>query len=84
MKKVSFGATRPSTVESRGLDAWVTANGADNLEPTKRFTFDVPLSLHTRVKTECAIHNLVMADVMRQLLEEKFPAPSEQEQGTAS
>ena len=40
----------------------------------KRFTIDVPVSLHTRVKTECAKSGRKMADVVRDLLERQFPA----------
>jgi hypothetical protein len=45
-------------------------------EPMKRFTIDVPVSLHTRVKTECAKSGRKMADVVRDLLERQFPAGS--------
>ena len=40
----------------------------------KRFTIDVPLALHRRVKTACAQRGLKMADVLRELLEREFPA----------
>ncbi len=39
----------------------------------KRLTIDVPLSLHKRIKSQCAIENLIMADVVRDLLEKRFP-----------
>jgi hypothetical protein len=45
-------------------------------EPMKRFTIDVPVSLHTRVKTECAKSGRKMADVVRGLLERQFPIGS--------
>ena len=45
-------------------------------EPMKRFTIDVSVSLHTRVKTECAKSGRKMADVVRDLLERQFPAGS--------
>lgn len=45
-------------------------------EPMKRFTIDVPVSLHTRVKTECAKSGRKMADVVRNLLERQFPPGS--------
>ena len=45
-------------------------------EPMKRLTIDVPVSLHTRVKTECAKSGRKMADVVRDLLERQFPAGS--------
>jgi predicted DNA binding CopG/RHH family protein len=45
-------------------------------EPTKRFTIDVPVSLHTRIKAQCATEGLTMADVLREILETRFPAKS--------
>jgi hypothetical protein len=42
-------------------------------ERMARFTFDVPESLHRRVKTECAARGVRMADVMRGILEREFP-----------
>ena len=39
----------------------------------KRFTFDVPETLHRRIKTRCAEKGVDMADEMRRLLEEHFP-----------
>lgn len=41
-------------------------------EPMKRFTIDVPLTLHTRIKIECARRGLKMADAIRELLEREF------------
>jgi hypothetical protein len=42
----------------------------------KRFTIDVPVSLHTRIKTQCAMQGVKMADVLRELLDREFPAKS--------
>ncbi len=39
----------------------------------KRFTIDVPLDLHSRIKVACAGRGLKMADVLRELLEREFP-----------
>ncbi|MCW6512403.1 plasmid partition protein ParG [Lichenifustis flavocetrariae] len=39
----------------------------------KRFTIDVPDSLHKRVKTACAMRGLKMADVIRDMLDREFP-----------
>jgi hypothetical protein len=74
MKKVAFGASRPSTHQNRSVDAWVEGKKIDDREPTKRLTIDVPISLHKRMKSQCALDNLVMADVIRDLLEHRFPA----------
>ena len=42
--------------------------------PTMRFTIDVPVELHRRVKAECARRGVKMADMVRELLERKFPS----------
>jgi hypothetical protein len=73
MKKVAFTGRPPAPVAPADADAWVSAREAPEQEPTKRFTIDVPLSLHRRVKRQCAQQDLVMADVMRELLEQRFP-----------
>jgi hypothetical protein len=39
----------------------------------KRFTIDVPVDLHKRVKTACAERGAKMADMLRELLEREFP-----------
>lgn len=73
MKKVAFTGKPPATTPPANPDAWVSAREAPAQEVTKRFTIDVPLSLHRRVKSQCAQQDLVMADVMRELLERRFP-----------
>ncbi len=72
-KKVTF-KNAPS------VDQWLGA-GSDTRpppagEPMKRFTIDVPVGLHTRIKTQCAKRGTKMADVIRDLLEREFPAES--------
>ncbi|MBB4397950.1 hypothetical protein GGD62_007088 [Bradyrhizobium sp. ERR14] len=42
----------------------------------KRFTIDVPVELHARIKVACAQRGKVMADEIRRLLEIEFPAGS--------
>lgn len=75
MKKVTFTGRPPSTpMPATSSDDWVAARSTPTQEGTKRFTIDVPISLHKRVKSQCALQNLVMADVMRELLERRFPA----------
>ena len=39
----------------------------------KRLTIDIPESLHTRVKSQCAKRGAKMADEIRALLEAHFP-----------
>ena len=79
MKKVSFGAKRPSQVEPTSVDDWV-----QDREPTKRLTIDVPVSLHKRIKSQCAVNDLKMADAIRDLLAERFPAVARSEPGEPS
>ena len=73
-KKVSFGgkpSTKPTTpdewVESRKIEAIIKA------EEMKRLTFDISDSLHRRIKSQCAVKGVKMADELRGLLEKHFP-----------
>jgi len=43
-------------------------------EAMKRFTIDVTESLHKRIKAQCALRGVKMADVIRDMLEKEFPA----------
>jgi hypothetical protein len=72
MKRVSF-VPKPAAgrASAQSPDQWVASQAPT--EPTKRLTIDVPLSLHKRIKSQCAIEELVMADVIRELLEKRFP-----------
>jgi hypothetical protein len=45
---------------------------------TKRLTVDIALSLHQRFKSQCALQGLQMADVVRELLEKRFPPDQQQ------
>ena len=42
-------------------------------EPTRRLTVDVPLSLHSRIKLRCVQDDVSIAEVIRNMLENKFP-----------
>src|SRR4051812_36368137 len=42
-------------------------------EEKKRLTIDIPMSLHKRVKSQCANQGTTIADVVRAFLERKFP-----------
>lgn len=72
MKKINFGG-KPSQRPGQGSpDDWVADRAMQPVEPTKRLTVDVPLSLHQRVKSQCAVRGEIMADVIRELLEQHF------------
>jgi hypothetical protein len=52
-----------------------TATAAANAEQCVRLTFDIPESLHRRIKITCAQQGIKrMATELRRILEEHFPA----------
>ena len=79
-KKVTFAAKRPSQAVPSNIDQWVEKrDGAPTALASpppdikmKRLTIDVSPSLHKRIKSQCALQNLVMADEIRDLLEQHF------------
>jgi hypothetical protein len=75
MKKVTFGGKPTTGRTANSPDEWVAG------EPTKRLTIDIPLSLHQRVKSQCALEGANMAEVVRGLLEKRFPP---KDQGAAA
>ncbi|MGL6075200.1 MAG: hypothetical protein ACRC8S_13655 [Fimbriiglobus sp.] len=72
-KKISFSAKPPSQQNPAEVDAWVNNEKPPSTEPVKRFTFEVPLSLHKRIKMTCAAQDRQMAEVLRELLDKHFP-----------
>ncbi len=80
-KKVTM-STKPNRNNAQGLDAdtWVsqgaalTTNGQElEKESTARFTIDIPVSLHARIKSQCALKRVKMREEVLAMLEEKFP-----------
>jgi len=70
MKKIAIGAKPISSKSNQSTDAWVK----DRLEePMKRLTIDVPIPLHKRIKSQCAMQGANMAEAIRDLLEREFP-----------
>lgn len=41
--------------------------------PMKRLTFDIPADLHRRMKLTCVEQDRDMAEVLRELIEKRFP-----------
>lgn len=86
-KKITF-TPKPTAGLPQNADAWVSggsqAETAEHkaeqgragppAEKIKRFTIDVPETLHRRVKARCAEKGVDMAGEMRRLLEEHFPS----------
>ncbi len=42
--------------------------------PTKRLTVDIPEELHRRIKVQCAMKDIQISDVVRDILVKEFPA----------
>lgn len=76
-KKVTIGAKPTARPGAPNIDAWARGRSPFE-EPTKRFTIDVPVSLHQRVKIQCAMRDKHMADVVRELLEAHFPGATKE------
>ncbi len=77
MKKVSIGSKPTAKTSPTTPDEWVSDHPepsvrSQSTEPMKRLTIDIPLSLHQRVKSQCALKGEKMADVVRELLETYF------------
>ena len=71
-KKITFGS-RPGAVRAdtvKEADDWVNRR---DVEAMKRLTIDVSTSLHARIKSQCALRGVKMADEIRELLEKHFP-----------
>jgi hypothetical protein len=82
MKKVTFGGKPTARSSPTSPDDWVHATEGGG-EETKRLTVDISCSLHQRVKSQCALQGLNMADAVRELLEKRFP-PDEQQGASAN
>lgn len=53
--------------ENLDPDKWI-----NNKKPQKRFTIDIPLELHTRIKTMCASKGVKMREEVIVALEKHF------------
>ncbi len=70
-KKVTIS---PRPTKEQAADTWVEKRQTEKKEGTDRLTIDIPVSLHRRIKAKCALEGRKMAHVIRELLEERFPA----------
>lgn len=71
-KKVTIGS-RPSKSKAAAAEQWIktreTAKTTGEDEEMKRMTFDMPESLHKRLKLYCVEHGTKMSIVFRDLVE---------------
>lgn len=71
MKKITIGSKPTAKNPATTPDDWVSKRFVEE-EPIKRLTIDIPLSLHQRVKSQCALQGENMADVVREFLLDRF------------
>jgi hypothetical protein len=74
-KKVTIGSKPTQPAREATAEAWVQQRPPAAEEPMKRFTIDVPDTLHRRIKAQCALRGVKMADEIRRILAEQFPEP---------
>lgn len=67
--------------DTKALDAFVHGKTAQTTEgpptekkPLKRLTFDIDADLHKRIRMTCLQRGKDMAEELRRILEENFPA----------
>ena len=65
-------AGKRRTEDDAATDVFVET-GEKPSEPMQRVSVDVPVSLHRRIKSQCALRGTKMADEIRVLLETHFP-----------
>lgn len=71
-KKVEI-RTKPTTGAHQNVDSWVGERVMPK-EPTitKRLTIDVPVDLHGKIKSGCALKGVKMVDEINRILEREF------------
>lgn len=75
-KKVSFGAKPKNKEKIKDIETWIK-DGTAAGEPiekveTVRFTIDIPVELHAKIKYNCALKKVKMKDEIQALLEKHF------------
>jgi hypothetical protein len=73
-KKVAF-RSKPSTRATVTADEWVAGSGAPMEEKKTeltRYTIDIPVELHARIKSYCALKHVKMRDEIIELLKQHF------------
>lgn len=72
-KKVAIGGKPTAKAETKTANQWVeNPSDAEETEPMKRLTVDIPASLHRRIKAACAMRDAKIADEVRDLLHSKY------------
>ena len=75
-KKITFGAKPSASMPTEhAADAWVDERKqpSGEVEKLKRLTLDIPATLHSRIKSSCAMRDKKMVEEITELLLEKYP-----------
>ncbi len=79
-KRVAFGA-KPHARKPKTADEWVAGAAAstdkaapekDKREKLTRYTIDIPVELHAKIKSYCALKHVKMRDEIITMLEKHF------------
>ena len=70
-KRVTSGSKPTARPAPETADEWVNNRGG--AEEMKRLTFDIPASLHRRIKVACALKGVTMVEELRELLNRQYP-----------
>lgn len=76
-KKVSFGSKPKANDKIQDIETWikdgsgVAAAPSEKVE-TVRFTIDIPVELHAKIKYKCALKKVKMKEEIQSLLEKHF------------
>lgn len=60
--------------EDKGIDAVSSESVLNEIIETTRFTIDIPVDLHSRIKSYCALKRVKMREEIQGLLEKHFSA----------
>ncbi len=71
-KKVTI-KSKPTPRPAATPDEWVATGEKEPVELT-RFTIDIPKTLHSQIKSKCALKGVKMRDEIMALLEKHFSA----------
>jgi hypothetical protein len=82
MRKKTLIKAKPTKPRPADADAWVAGGSQpEPVEPaeekpakleTKRFTIDIPVTLHKSIKSKCALKGVKMREEILALLEKHF------------
>ena len=70
-KKVPFGSKNQNTNKTQKAENWVKSGDSEKIETT-RYTIDLPVELHARIKYQCALKKVSMKDEIQKILDKHF------------